>query len=76
MSGKLVACMSPEVIKRREDEEIVTLDCKIALTRKEWAGMLGRMQLAAVFDRIGMAKVDVKDKIIAQIVAQHMNDAK
>lgn len=55
MSEKLIACVAPEVIKRREDEEIVTLDCKISLTRKEWAG--------------------VKDKIIAQIVAQHLGGA-
>lgn len=75
MSEKLIACVAPEVIKRREDEEIVTLDCKISLTRKEWAGMIRRMQLAAVLDRIGMSEVNVKDKIIAQIVAQHLGGA-
>lgn len=76
MSGKLVACMSPEVIKRREDEEIVTLDCKISLTRKEWSSISRKLYYAAQLDRIGMAKAGVEDRIIAQIVAQHMKDAK
>lgn len=71
MTRKLVACVDPKVTKRREDAELVTLDCKITLTRGEWAGAMHAVRVAMICDAIGMASAEPRDKVMAQIIAQH-----
>jgi hypothetical protein len=69
---KFVACVDQSILKRNHDAENVTLDCKITLTRGEWGGLLRKVKFDAVFDRIGMRSAGPKEKILAQIVAQHI----
>ena len=76
-----VACMSEGAAKRYEAErkalavangaELVTLDCRITLTRDQWGTLAKRMGIRATMQRIGMSSMDENDLIVLQVMQQH-----
>ena len=76
-----VACMSEGAAKRYEAErkalavangaELVTLDCRITLTRDQWGTLAKRMGTRATMQRIGMSSMDENDLIVLQVMQQH-----
>lgn len=73
---KLIACVSENAMQRATHDEIVTLECRISLTRKQWGNLAHRMTLKAALDRIGMAKMNENDLIVLQVMQQHIGGEK
>lgn len=81
-----VACMSEGAAKRYEAErkalavangaELVTLDCRITLTRDQWGTLAKRMGTRATMQRIGMSSMDENDLIVLQVMQQHASTGK
>ena len=81
-----VACMSEGAAKRYEAErkalavangaELVTLDCRITLTRDQWGTLEKRMGTRATMQRIGMSSMDENDLIVLQVMQQHASTGK
>ena len=80
-----VACMSEGAAKRHREKqkalaiangaELVTLDCRITLTRDQWGTLARKMMFACQFHRIGMQSLDEKDLIVLQVMQQHASGA-
>ena len=76
-----VACMSEGAAKRYREKqkalaiangaELVTLDCKITLTRNQWGTLARRMGIRSTMQRIGMQRMDENDLIVLQVMQQH-----
>ena len=81
-----VACMSEGAAKRHREKqkalaiangaELVTLDCRITLTRDQWGTLAKRMGTRATMQRIGMSSMDENDLIVLQVMQQHASTGK
>lgn len=55
--------------------ELVTLDCKITLTRNQWGTLARRMGIKSVMQKIGVASMNENDLIVLQVMQQHAGGA-
>ena len=68
MTERLLACVNQKVLERATDDDVVTLDCKISLTRAQWRRLGSRMKIRAIADKIGMQKMGENDLIALQVM--------
>ena len=76
MPEKLLACVNPKAIERATDGDVVTLDCKISLTRAQWRRLGRRMTIRAIADKIGTQKMNENDLVVLQVMQQNMGAKK
>ncbi|MHB8762432.1 MAG: hypothetical protein ACYC6J_08675 [Coriobacteriia bacterium] len=72
MPEKLLACVNRKAIERATDDDVVTLDCKVSLTRAQWRRIGRRMAIRAIADKIGMQKMSESDLIVLQVMQQNV----
>lgn len=72
MPEKLLVCVNRKAIERATDDDVVTLDCKVSLTRAQWRRIGHRMAIRAIADKIGMQKMSENDLIVLQVMQQNV----